>query len=38
MKRQIVESLKWETGVMANSEDGEMAKSMIRYFNGSAIR
>ena len=38
MKRQIVEVLKWEIGVMAISDDGEMAKSMIRYFKGSTIR
>ena len=38
MNRQIVEVLKWGIGVMANSDDGEMAKSMIRYFKGSTIR
>lgn len=38
MNRQIVEVLKWGIGVMANSDDGEMAKSMIRNFKGSTIR
>jgi hypothetical protein len=37
-KRQFIEVLKWETGIMANSDDGEMAKSMMCYFKASMVR